>query len=369
MVAILGEPGAKLLVYGHRRMGKTSALVRAVARVNRLGGRAFIVDLSTASNPVDMGTRVLRSASETLGRRWRDLPRSLLEMIGAKVKLTIDPRSNMPTATFEAALREGSIEEQRKSLGEALDAIDRLAGERKLVVGVVLDEFQEISRFGGEAAEWHLRGHIQHHANISYILAGSRTRLINRMLDKDRAFYGLLETLHFGPIEADQLARWIDHRMKSGGVGGIKIGKEAIEAAGPRTRDIIQLARKCYDRVRTLRSVRTGDLEAAFTEIVAEGSDLYWTVWRDLTQHQQNVLRAVAAGDAGLTTKRTRSLFSLGDSGTTSNTAAAMIEDDRLLKNRQSATGYEFDNPFYRAWVVRQTLADLGMTAFPAPVP
>ena len=65
MVAVLREPGAKILVYGPRRMGKTSAIVRAVERIEAEGGHAFLADLSTATTAVDAGNRILEAAART----------------------------------------------------------------------------------------------------------------------------------------------------------------------------------------------------------------------------------------------------------------------------------------------------------------
>ncbi len=61
MVITLTEPGSKLLVYGPRRMGKTSTILQAIARINEAGNQAFLADLSTASMPVDMGKKYLQS--------------------------------------------------------------------------------------------------------------------------------------------------------------------------------------------------------------------------------------------------------------------------------------------------------------------
>ena len=55
MVNALTEPGCKLLVYGPRRMGKTSTILQAISRINEGGQHAFLADLSTASTAVDMG--------------------------------------------------------------------------------------------------------------------------------------------------------------------------------------------------------------------------------------------------------------------------------------------------------------------------
>ena len=49
----LAEPATKLLVYGPRRMGKTSAIAYAVSRREAAGGVAIMADMSTASTLVD----------------------------------------------------------------------------------------------------------------------------------------------------------------------------------------------------------------------------------------------------------------------------------------------------------------------------
>ena len=68
----LAEPAAKLLVYGPRRMGKTSAIVRAIARRQAEGGVAFLADMSTASTLVDIANRLLDAAGRALGAKWKD---------------------------------------------------------------------------------------------------------------------------------------------------------------------------------------------------------------------------------------------------------------------------------------------------------
>ena len=71
LIRAMTEPGNKLLVYGPRRMGKTSAIMNAVDTVNKNGGHAFIADLSSASTVVDMGNRILAAASKVMAKKWR----------------------------------------------------------------------------------------------------------------------------------------------------------------------------------------------------------------------------------------------------------------------------------------------------------
>lgn len=356
---VLSEPGAKLLVYGPRRMGKTSALVQAIARHESDGGIAFIADVSTASTLVDIANRILEAAGRTLGKRWRDVISDFVARIGLTLSLTPEPTTGLILPSLDVGLRSASLEEQRRSLGQTLDAIDALAAQRGVNMGIVLDEFQEIGRFGGESAEWHLRGVIQHHQHVSYVLAGSEAHIIERMLDKGRAFYALADHLRFGPIEPDHMARWIDSRLEDGRVRSTGVGDEVVREAGPRTRDIVLVAREVWDSAVTSGAATSADVLEAVDDVVAAQEALLESLWLGLTPLQQNVLRAVAANTDGLTTAASLRKYGLGSSGSTTNAASSLVNAGHLAKG-ESRSGYIYDSPFLRRWVELNTLADVG---------
>ena len=141
-----------------------------------------------------------------------------------------------------------------------------------------------------------------------------------------------------------------------------------VRAAGPRTRDVVQVARKCFYLTLSKGMATSDDVDAAFNAIVEEEFDLLLSHWDSLTAHQQNVLRAVAAGKKGLTTQVTLKRFGLGTSGTAVNTANTLVKGCFLIKNDpyskkriKLSTGYEFDSPFFKSWVLKYTLADIGL--------
>lgn len=368
IVRSLTEPGSKLLVYGPRRMGKTSAILNAVDQVNSRGGHAFLADLSTTSTAVDMCNRILAAASKIVGKKWKSFLTDIISRLNISISLNHDTVTGLLMPSLDLNLRSTDSARQRETLSSILDAINDAAKKRKTTIGIVLDEFQEINKFGGETAEWDLRGTIQQHGNIGYILAGSREHLIRRMIIGHGSLYKLVDKLPFGPINPDHLAEWINLRMKSSGASTENVGGCIVRMAGPRTRDIIQVARKCYEQAVVKGKATLDDVEYAFNEIVAEENDLLFTCWNSLTVHQQNVLRAVVASQKGLTTQETIAKFSLGPSGTVSNTAAALVKaghlvrDDAYTRKRiATPTGYDFDSPFFKAWVIRHTLSDIGL--------
>lgn len=362
----LTEPGSKLLVYGPRRMGKTSAILRAMEEIRGEGSPAVLADLTTASTPVDMSNRILADAARAIGARWRDFITDLVNRVRIGVSLTPDPVSGLIVPSLDVGLRERSEDEQRGTLGTVLDALNEMARTRGTTLGIALDEFQEIRKFGGETAEWDLRGVIQRHGAVGYVLAGSREHVIQRMIESEGALYKMVDKLAFGPVDPGHLARWIDERMADRGLPAPGMGERIVRMGGARTRDVVQIARRCFDLAHT--HPLEDCPERAFQGIVEEEFDLLRARWDGLTAQQQNVLRAVAAARRGLTSRETLRRFALGPSGTASNAAAALVKagllvrEDPYTRSRvETPTGYAFDSPFFQAWVLQSTLADIGL--------
>jgi hypothetical protein len=307
----LRSPPSKLLVYGPRRMGKTSTILVAARRAEGDGSLVVRADLSTASSMADVVNRLLAGAVRSVGRTWRDLASVFVERLQISVGLRPDPATGLAIPTLEASLRDRRSDKHNETLAGALDTLETLATERGARLGVVLDEFQEIHRFGGEAAEWHLRGVIERHTHLSYLLAGSRTALIHRMVSEpSRAFYKLLDILHLGPLEEGHFARWIDDRMAASGREAAGLGRRCIEVAGPRTRDVVQIARSCW-RSWSQRMDVQELLDIAFAGVIEDEDVIAHTLWNGLTPHQQDVLRAVAGTQTGLTSRETLERFAL----------------------------------------------------------
>lgn len=359
IAAALAERQAKLLVFGPRRMGKSSAIEAAVRRLRRKRRPVVVADLSTATALADVASRILQAAARQLPGRWKDVAAELVRHLRMQVTVAPDPATGHPTLLLDVGRRKADLEEQRLTLAEALNTIDRLAADKRSTIGIVLDEFQEIHRFGGEAAEWHLRGVIQGHRHVAYVLAGSKTSLIEAMVQSNRAFYKLFELLPFGPMDERHLARWIDARLESHGVRPNDAGARIVELARPRTRDMVQLARAAYQVGLPAGRLAPLDVERAFDRIVDEENEVLRAEWERRTALQQNVLRAMAAGADRLFSEAARDRFGLRGSAYVASALTALIDADLVVKSEEGV--YEFDSPFMQRWVRRHALPDVGL--------
>lgn len=346
------EP-TRLLIFGPRRMGKSSAIAVASERARRESALVVRADLSTASTLVDVANRLLHSLSAQREPGW--LAR-LAGSLAATVSLTVDPVTGAPRIIFGAEARQAPLERQRRSLEKVIEA---LAAEGKETgrVGVVLDEFQAIVRFGGEEAEWHLRDLMQRHAELSFVCAGSEVSLVKEMLEEHRAFFRMFELLRVGPVDPEHLARWIDARLEKAGVAPDGAGAAAVDRAGPRTQDILQVARHLYARGLASGAAGAADVEPAMRDVVREEDPVIRTIWSGLTAHQQNVLRAVASGAEQIFSSETRRRFGLP----TSSTVAAAVDalEKRGILGRDEDVTVRFDSPFLRLWVEWEAGSDV----------
>jgi hypothetical protein len=159
------------------------------------------------------------------------------------------------------------------------------------------------------------------------------------------------------------MADWIVEQAAAQGVA-VPAAEAAgiIRLAGPRTRDIVQLARGVWALSATSGGAVAGSAAVAFDAIVAEQGELYRTIFTKLTARQQGVLRAFAAEpDVQITSAAAQRRYRLGAKSTVQSTVSALVEAEHLV--RDDGGGYTFDDPYFRRWVQLHALADIGESA------
>ena len=362
----LQAPGSRLVVYGDRRMGKSSAIDRAAQVARRAKQKVVVATLATATDPADAAQQIVRGVREQIGRRWRTTLDGIAGRMQASMEVTPpDAAGAPPGVRLVFGLREQSAE-RSGLLWEALGAVNAQMEAEGSTLGIAIDEFQRIHEWGGEDAEWALKAALETHRNLAYVLAGSKRHLIEGMItSKGRALWKQVDTLPFQRIDPQVLAEWIHgHSARTGVSFSLPACDLIVDLAGPRTRDVVQLARAAWDGAARMGMLDEPLVEAAMEGLVREQGALFSALWRGLPSTDQRVLRAIAA-EPGVALQSTDTLqrYRLGPKSSVSTALARMVDNELLT--RDDGGRYAFDDPFFQRWVQVFALADLGLRTPP----
>ena len=350
---------SSLLVYGPRRMGKSSTIYNAAesARTSRPKPIVVSADVATATNLFDVAGRLLRSLY--LETRWLRLRlEDLLGGLAPRVTVKLDEHGGPPSITFGIDRRTASEEERRRAFEAVFERLSQVRESTRRPVAVVLDEFQAVTRFAGESSEWHLRDVMQRHGDLAFVCAGSQESLIHGMIGPDRAFYKMFDLLHLGPIDEQVFADWLEERLARGSGVATGVGMALVRMAGPRTQDVGQVARQLYFRgLAAGRRVEVADVQAAFDEVVRSEAPLLRSIWAELSAQQQDVLRVVALGVQRLYSAEVRDQYGLPGASSVHKAVETLVARGILVREGSAVT---FDSPFFRRWVRTEVASDLG---------
>lgn len=350
---------SSLLVYGPRRMGKSSTIYNAAesARTSRPKPIVVSADVATATNLFDVAGRLLRSLY--LETRWLRLRlEDLLGGLAPRVTVKLDEHGGPPSITFGIDRRTASEEERRRAFEAVFERLSQVRESTRRPVAVVLDEFQAVTRFAGQSSEWHLRDVMQRHGDLAFVCAGSQESLIHGMIGPDRAFYKMFDLLHLGPIDEQVFADWLEERLARGSGVATGVGMALVRMAGPRTQDVVQVARQLYFRgLAAGRRVEVADVQAAFDEVVRSEAPLLRSIWAELSAQQQDVLRVVALGVQRLYSAEVRDQYGLPGASSVHKAVETLVARGILVREGSAVT---FDSPFFRRWVRTEVASDLG---------
>lgn len=195
-----------------RRMGKT-ALVDFVfdkpaikdnyitITVDILHTTTFREFILTFGNAVfdNVATR-----SKKLRKQFITLLKSLSASFG------YDPLQNTPT--FDVKL--GDILRPEYTLAEIFEYLEKVH-KRCLVV---IDEFQQITRYPEKNVEALLRSHIQKLSNANFVFAGSRRRLMEELFfSSKRPFFQSAKAIRLEPIDREVYINFATHQFEGAG--------------------------------------------------------------------------------------------------------------------------------------------------------
>ena len=136
-----------------------------------------------------------------------------------------DPVQNVPT--FD--IRLGDITAPEYTLKEIFQYIEK--ADRHCII--VIDEFQQVTRYTEKNVEAMLRSHIQKLSNANFVFAGSQRRLMEEMFfSEKRPFYMSARSIQLSPIPFSDYFQFASYHFN-------QAGKSIEEAAVRHIRQII----------------------------------------------------------------------------------------------------------------------------------
>jgi hypothetical protein len=365
--SVLTTPGERVVLYGDRRLGKSSLMEKAVASLDARGHAAVVVDLATASSATQAANVTLRALAPWFGGGLLDVVQRVASAFDLSFEVRGDPVTGGPVPMMRLSRRHRSGDALPSFLG-LLDEADRRFTEEGRHLGVAVDEFQRIQHWDPDAA-WALKGSTERHRSISYLFAGSEKSLIRGLFDtKASPLWKQVRAMELGPIDQDELRSWIWRRMEDTG-RSLEHDDAAriVDLAWPRTQDVVELAHQVWDAAAREGRADRATVDAAFEALVDRKRPHVERAWRELKidSPQQQILRVLAAARDSRTVEilsaDTLAEFSLGPKSTVANAVGVLV--DREWLTRTDDGRLVFDDPFMRRWVQRYALGDLGLPA------
>jgi AAA+ ATPase superfamily predicted ATPase len=341
----------RLFLIGPRRYGKTSILAAAEDKLEREGVAVLRYDAETYENIGQLAEGILAQGARKLTGTLQQAGETV-KRIFERLRPTVDYDFTEQKISVRLGAEKFRASEALPLLTDVLNTIDRLAGESGRRTLIVIDEFQQVIREGGETAERQIRSVVQRHRNTAYVFAGSKTRMINDMTNSpERAFWKLGSRCVVGPIPRAPFLKFLRSGFAD---AGMSVEPEALDLAEDVPYNVQQLAHVCWERLRTRpdQSLTSAFVDAALEALVAMENSPYTQLWTSLTNTQRTMVRAVIE-QRGLELRSREVLERYSLPGSTATRTLRALDDRGVIREDEDGTKirYRLEDPFFAAWL------------------
>ena len=188
--------GHNVVLLSPRRMGKTSLINVTLhdSPIIREEYQIFFLDILQSNTLGEFVYLLGRTVFNTLAERSKKSLKGFLAALKSlKGTFGFDPLSGSPTFSIQL----GDIIHPEYTLEEIFTYLEQ--NERPVML--VIDEFQQITKYPEKNTEAILRSYMQRMSNATFIFAGSEFTILQEMFtNSKRPFYNSSELMHLGAI-------------------------------------------------------------------------------------------------------------------------------------------------------------------------
>jgi AAA+ ATPase superfamily predicted ATPase len=221
--------------------------------------------------------------------------------------------ANRTTLSFKTGVLDASVElfsnsslTQENKFIEYLDMLNQLAVDKGENFYIVLDEFQDIKKIASDNVDIleRLRGALQHHSNLCYIMAGSNMSMMTEIFENSKSgFFNSCRKLNLEPFNIEELCKELIDAFK---------GKKIIFEKEDDLKDLLLRLKghpantilvmqniEILSQQKELKFLTTQDLEEAYMRAFEELSDLINEYLKEIKskEHLHDVIFRMARGE------------------------------------------------------------------------
>lgn len=204
--------GNNVVLFAPRRYGKTSLVFKAIDILQEHGIECVYFDLMPVYSLEAFVTLYLKNLAkhQTVIERFMQM---VAQLKNIRPKLTID-EFGKPSFGVEFISPEVTID----MVEDVIDLPEKMAENGRRIV-VIMDEFQEIQKFGKFNLEALLRSRIQRHKHTNYLFLGSKTHLMQDMfMAKNRPFYNSAKVMQLSTLPEKETVQFLIDRLSSNNI-------------------------------------------------------------------------------------------------------------------------------------------------------
>jgi hypothetical protein len=328
-----------VLLYSHRRMGKTSLVHQVMRKLDRQRPKikSIYIDLYGSIDVKDF----IEAIFSGLAQIETKLDKLLKLVSGLKLSGSVDPMTGQPSVSV-------SLEPSDKPnyLDKAMDALAAYSVKQKLLV--IFDEFQEIASYSEQGFEKRLRSHIQKHSHIAYIFSGSQKHILSQMFNtSDRAFFQMATSYPLNRIELKHYITWAKaiFAKKKTTLDDDTVG-DIVERCDFQPMYIQQFLFELWRQ----DEINPGVIGAIEMKILARRENEFMILWDSLTPNQRKALRLLAVtGGQGIYYAESLHRFGFKSGSILKRALTSLSSREIITKNKT----HHIHDAMLKKWVLK----------------
>ncbi len=339
--------GNNLVLFAPRRYGKSSLVLNAADRIEKMGFNVIYFDFMAVYSResfIENYTKAILNKQSN----WQKFQTTFSRFVqGVRLSMAMDAAGNP-----EFSLHFDELKITDRTLESVIDLPEKLAESGKRLI-VILDEFQDIHKLNGDNFENLMRSKIQHHHHVNYLFLGSKTHLLSDMFaNKNRPFYqsASMMTIHKLPVKetiAFLQSRFAEADMRIDETSA----RHLIENAQGIPYYIQFLASEIWQQsVNSEKIVLDAVIDFCTDKIIDLKNDYYFELFDRRSKIQKKLLIALTHDNQGIFSQEFAHKWRLSAVSSTQKAVSELINDGIIEKSNNE---YDYSDPFFRKWILR----------------